>query len=351
MPQVDEFLKYMEHEGASDLHLVVHCPPIIREKGALIPIPNQVELTHENILSIIEEILDPHRYEILLETHDLDFAYEIPDLARYRVNILYQKNGVGMVFRRIPSTLPNFSDIHIPDRVMNFANTRSGLVLVTGPTGSGKSTTLACIIDQINRTRKGHILTIEDPIEFVHQSKNCLITQREVEVHTHSFSNALKSSLRQDPDVILVGEMRDRETISMALTAAEMGMLVFGTLHTNSAAKTINRIIDVFPTREKNQIRTMLASSLTGVIAQLLVLDSTEMKRIPVMESMYIDAGIRNIIREAKTHQISSLMESSANPDTQSMDQVLQELMLEGSITKEAAIKLASNKSRFEYEG
>lgn len=339
----------VEHEG-SDLHLMCGARPLIRVHGDLRRIDfseGDVFLTPEMNRSLIYEMLNDDQIRHFEATGDIDLAYELEGLARFRVNVHNQINGPSTVMRTIPADIATVDDLGLPEQLKEIARFSSGLILVTGPTGSGKTTSLAAMIDQINDEREGHIITIEDPIEFVHNNKKCLITQREVGVHTNSFSAALRVALRQDPDIILVGEMRDLETMSLALTAAETGSLVFATLHTNSAAKTINRIIDVFPTEAQNQIRTLLSECLSSVIAQTLLKRSDEKGRVAAMEIMICNSAIRNAIRENKIEQIISIIQTNSREGMQLLDDHLLKLVELGRVTPPVAREKAFEKRRF----
>jgi len=334
----------------SDLHLMCGARPLIRVHGDLERIDfgdGGVVLTPEMNRGFIYEILNDDQIRHFEATGDLDLAYELKGVARFRVNVHNQINGPSTVMRTIPADIATVDELGLPNQLKEIAKFSSGLILVTGPTGSGKTTSLAAMMDQTNDEREGHIITIEDPIEFVHQNKSCLITQREVGVHTNSFAAALRVALRQDPDIILVGEMRDLETISLALTAAETGSLVFATLHTNSAAKTINRIIDVFPNEAQNQIRALLSECLSSVIAQTLLKTSDGKGRVAAMEIMICNPAIRNAIRENKIEQIVSIMQTSSREGMQMLDDHLLRLMSEGVVTPEAAREKALEKHRF----
>ncbi|WP_415902622.1 type IV pilus twitching motility protein PilT [Neptuniibacter sp. QD29_5] len=342
---ITELLSFTVQQGASDLHISAGMPPIIRVDGDVrrIKLPS---LDHKQVHTLIYDIMNDKQrkeYEDVLET---DFSFEVPGLARFRVNAFNQNRGAGAVFRTIPSKVLTLDDLDMGKVFKDLSEKPRGLVLVTGPTGSGKSTTLAAMIDYINDTRADHILTIEDPIEFVHESKKCLVNQREVHRDTHSFSNALRSALREDPDIILVGEMRDLETIRLALTAAETGHLVFGTLHTTSAAKTIDRVIDVFPAAEKDMVRSMLSESLMGVISQTL-LKKPKGGRVAAHEIMIGTPAIRNLIREDKVAQMYSAIQTGASFGMKTLDQSLQELMQKGLITREIARERAANPQQF----
>ncbi|WP_415904958.1 type IV pilus twitching motility protein PilT [Neptuniibacter sp. QD48_55] len=342
---ITELLSFTVQQGASDLHISAGMPPIIRVDGDVrrIKLPS---LDHKQVHTLIYDIMNDKQrkeYEDVLET---DFSFEVPGLARFRVNAFNQNRGAGAVFRTIPSKVLTLDDLDMGKVFQDLSEKPRGLVLVTGPTGSGKSTTLAAMIDYINDTRADHILTIEDPIEFVHESKKCLVNQREVHRDTHSFSNALRSALREDPDIILVGEMRDLETIRLALTAAETGHLVFGTLHTTSAAKTIDRVIDVFPAAEKDMVRSMLSESLMGVISQTL-LKKPKGGRVAAHEIMIGTPAIRNLIREDKVAQMYSAIQTGASFGMKTLDQSLQELLHKGLITRETARERAANPQQF----
>lgn len=342
---IGELLAFGVKNGSSDLHLSAGVQPMIRTGGDMRRI-NLPALTHSEVRDMVYDIMNDKQrkdYEKYLET---DFSFEIPGLARFRVNAFNQNRGAGAVFRTIPSVIMSLDQLKAPPLFKQLAETPRGIVLVTGGTGSGKSTTLAGMMDYRNETEYGHILTIEDPIEFVHTSKNCLITQREVHRDTLGFDNALRSALRQDPDVILVGEMRDLETIRLALSAAETGHVVFGTLHTSSAAKTIDRLVDVFPTAEKDMIRAMLSESLKAVVAQTL-LKKVGGGRVAAHEIMIGTPAIRNLIRENKVAQMYSALQTGMKFGMQTLDQCLANLLKAGMITKEAAREKAANKDNF----
>lgn len=346
---LDRYLKLLgEHEG-SDLHVSAGLTPKFRVHGSLIPVPDEAPWSNAKVEDLLMPMLDDHRRERFLEKMDLDWAYSLPGVARFRVNYFRQQNGMGGVFRLIPHTIRSCKELGVPDVVESYANLRSGLVLCTGPTGSGKSTTLAAIIDYINRNSHRHIITIEEPIEYVHQNKKSYITQREVGEEAESFSSALRAATRQDPDVILVGELRDLETISLAITAAELGSLVFATLHTNSAAKTVDRIIDVFPESRQNQVRTMLSVALKGVVAQLLIPTKDGKGRVPVNEILLSSFSLGNIIREGAIYKIVSLIESGRGRNMQLMDDAILARYKEGRIDAKRAYLWASEKKRFEH--
>ncbi len=346
MARLDSLFHEMQDRGASDLHIVVGRPPMLRTRGDLVETEHE-RLTASKAEELIVEILTPAQKEQVERHLDLDFAYELPGLARFRANVMHQHRGLGAVFRIIPTDIMTLEELGMPPSVRKLAEMPAGLILVTGPTGSGKSTTLAGMIDHINETREAHILTIEDPLEFIHQPKKCLITQREVGAHTENFASALRVAGRQDPDIILVGEMRDLETISLALTSAACGLLVFGTLHTNSAIKTVDRIIDAYPPEEQNQVRAMLADSLSGVVAQQLV-KTTDNKRCAAVEILIGGRALGNIIREGKTSMIPSYMQSGSGEGMQTMDQALVALVQAGKITAEDAMTKATDKTVFE---
>ncbi|MCH7678130.1 type IV pilus twitching motility protein PilT [candidate division KSB1 bacterium] len=343
---LDKLLNFAVEKDASDIHLSAGNPPILRIHGTLRRLEN-TQITSSGLRSVIAEILTDKQRQTLEKNLELDFAYAIPNVARFRTNLFFQLRGEAAAFRTIPDRIRPLEELRAPKGIHDLCRERKGLVLVTGPTGSGKSTTLAAMIDLINEERREHILTIEDPIEYVHKSKNCLINQRELGEHTHSFANALKSALREDPDVILVGEMRDLETISLALTAAETGHLVFATLHTMSAAETVNRIVDVFPSEQQRQIRAMFANAVQGIIAQRLLPTKDGTGRVGVHEIMIATAAVRNLIREEKTHQIHSAIQTGAAFGMQSFDQALKNYVEEGLIAKEEALAHATDKKIF----
>ncbi len=343
--EIEQLLRFTVKNNASDLHLSAGVPPMIRVDGDVKRI-NMPLLSHKDVHSMIYDIMNDKQRKDYEEFYETDFSFEIPDLARFRVNAYNQHRGAGAVFRTIPSDILTLEDLGAPKIFKDIAMYPRGIVLVTGPTGSGKSTTLAAMIDHVNSTRPDHILTIEDPIEFVHESRKALINQREVHRDTLGFSEALRSALREDPDVILVGEMRDLETIRLALTAAETGHLVFGTLHTSSAAKTIDRVVDVFPAGEKDMVRSMLSESLRAVISQTL-LKKNGGGRVAAHEIMLGTAAIRNLIREGKIAQMYSAIQTGQSAGMQTLDQSLQELLGKGLISREEARYKAVNKETF----
>ena len=343
---VSDLLAFSVKNKASDLHLSAGLPPMIRVHGDVRKI-NMPAMDHSQVHDMVYDIMNDGQRKYYEENLECDFSFEIPNLARFRVNAFNQQRGAGAVFRTIPSKVLTLEQLNCPAIFKEIAATPRGIVLVTGPTGSGKSTTLAAMVDYINENDYGHILTVEDPIEFVHQSKKCLINQREVGPHTLSFANALRSALREDPDVILVGEMRDLETIRLALTAAETGHLVFGTLHTSSAAKTIDRIVDVFPAAEKEMVRSMLSESLRAVISQTLLKTKDEQGRVAAHEIMIGTPAIRNLIRENKIAQMYSAIQTGQNVGMQTLDQNLQELVRRNVISVNEARGKAANKDAF----
>ncbi len=325
--------------GASDLHLTVGARPMLRLRGELTPMEEYERLTAPVIQRMMYAVITQRQRERFEENLELDFAYAVPGVARFRVNLYRQRESVGAAFRLIPHDLKSLESLGIPPAVANFASLTRGFVLVTGPTGSGKSTTLAALIDLANRQRSEHIMTVEDPIEFLHRHQSCLVNQREVGEDTHSFQNALKHVLRQDPDIILVGEMRDLETISVALTAAETGHLVFATLHTQDAAQTIDRVIDVFPPFQQQQIRVQLSASLQGVVCQTLLRTADGEGRAVATEVLVATPAVRNLIREGKTHQIYSAMQAGAKFGMHTMDQHIAELVKSGRVTYETGLE------------
>ena len=346
MARIDAFFKLMNEQGASDLHLISGQPPALRIRGDIERIKYKV-LDDDELRSMLYEISPEEKVKIFEETGDVDFGYEIPGLARYRANFFMQKNGIGAVFREIPSTIMTVEQLGLPSVVSKLATLPRGLVLVTGPTGSGKSTTLAAIIDVANRSRKDHIITIEDPIEFVHQSQSCIVNHREVGIHTNTFASALRGALREDPDIILVGEMRDLETISLAIEAASTGHLVFGTLHTTSAPKTVDRAIEVFPASEQAQIRSTLADGLRAIIAQVLFKRIDIKARCVALEILIANAAVRNLVREGKTHQIPSMIQTGKKYGMQLLDDAIMELYNKGWISADEAYMKSNEKAKF----
>ncbi|BCB25608.1 twitching motility protein PilT [Sulfurimicrobium lacus] len=344
--EISDLLAFSVKNKASDLHLSAGLPPMIRVNGDVRRI-NVDSLDHKGVHGMVYDIMNDGQRKFYEENLEVDFSFEIPGLARFRVNAYNQNRGAAAVFRTIPSKVLTLEQLNCPPIFKEIADQPRGIVLVTGPTGSGKSTTLAAMINHINENEYGHILTVEDPIEFVHESKKCLINQREVGPHTLSFANALRSALREDPDIILVGEMRDLETIRLALTAAETGHLVFGTLHTSSAAKTIDRIIDVFPAAEKEMVRSMLSESLRAVIAQTLLKTKDGSGRVAAHEIMIGTPAIRNLIRENKIAQMYSAIQTGQNVGMQTLDQCLTDLVRRNVVAPNEARIKASNKDSF----
>lgn len=347
MAEIDKFLQYMEQNDVSDMHLTADMKPLMRVHGSLLPLGEKA-YTNEVLERILFEILNEEQMKKFEDTSDLDFAYELEGVSRFRVNYFMQQRGIGSVFRAIPAKILSVEELGIPDTILKFAELSMGLVLVTGPTGSGKSTTLAAIISYINEMRSDHILTIEDPVEFVHTSKKCLVNHRQVGTHTKSFSLALRAALREDPDVILIGELRDLETMELAITAAETGHLVFATLHTSSAPKTIDRIIDAFPADQQSQIRVMLSESLKGVICQQLLKRSDKPGRIAALEILVVTQAISNLIREGKIFQIPSAMQTGKQFGMQLMDEAILEFYDQKIIDADEAYLKAFDKTIFE---
>src|SRR5262245_38514514 len=346
MAQIDQFLQVLVEQGGSDLHLTTGSPPIMRVHGHMQKFKFR-ELSPKDMETLVYEIMEEDWRMRFLSNMDFDFAYEIKDLARFRVNVFWQRKGLGAVMRTIPTKILTADQLGLPEAVRRFGMLTKGLVLVTGPTGSGKSTTLAALVDLINETRSDHILTIEDPIEFVHQNKKCLVNQREVGTNTRSFANALRAALREDPDVILVGEMRDQETIELGITAAETGHLVFGTLHTNSAPKTVDRIIDVFPADEQEQIRSMLAESLKGVVSQVLMRKKDGKGRLAAQESMVGTSAISNLIPDNNIHHVPSIIQTGKNDAMQLLYQHILQYLMTNPIDATEAYMKANNKQAF----
>jgi len=346
MAEIDAFFKLMHEQGASDLHLSSGQQPALRLHGDIQRIKYDI-LTSDKLRGLLYEITSQEKIKIFEESGDVDFGYEIPGLARYRANYFMQKNGISAVFREIPSEVLTVEQLGLPSVISKLAELPRGLVLVTGPTGSGKSTTLAAIIDQANKVRKDHIITVEDPIEFVHRSQNCIVSHREVGSHTQTFASALRGALREDPDIILVGELRDLETISLAIEAASTGHLVFGTLHTSSAAKTVDRIIEVFPSSEQAQIRSTMADGLRAIIAQTLFKRIDKKGRCAALEILVATPAVRNLIREGKTHQVPSMIQTGKQYGMLLLDDAIMNLYKKGWIGADAAYSKANNKSLF----
>lgn len=346
MARIDTYFKFMKEQDASDLHLSTGNPPMLRIHGDLVRVDSP-PLESDDLKALVYEIAPEQKIKVFEETGDVDFGYEYPGFARYRANFLNQKNGIAAVFRLIPSKVLTLDQLGLPPVLKRFAMLKKGLILVTGPTGSGKSTTLAGMVDYCNLHRRDHIITVEDPIEFVHQSQQCLVNHREVGVHTRSFATALRGALREDPDIILVGELRDLETIELALTAAATGHLVFGTLHTSNAPKTIDRVIDVFPTNQQNQIRTSLAESLKGVVAQNLFKRIDKPGRIAALEILVCDSPIANLIREGKTHQIPGMMQVGKKKGNQPLDDAIMESLRAAIISPEEAYEKSNDRKKF----
>ena len=339
---IDELLEHMVARDASDLHVTVGTPPVIRVRGEIERVDDYNPLTPEETQELLYRILSSEQQKNLEIKRQLDLSHSIPGLARFRVNVYFQRESIGAAFRLIPAEIKTLEELGIPATLHQLAEKPRGLVLVTGPTGSGKSTTLAAIIDEINRNRSEHILTIEDPIEFLHRHKRCIVNQREIGPDATSFAEALRAALRQDPDVILVGEMRDLETISTALTAAETGHLVFGTLHTQSAPSTIDRIIDVFPAEQQEQIRIQIASSLQGVVTQSLLPTADGKGRVPALEVLLPDDAVRNLIRQGKVEQVYSVMQTNTSRGMQTMEQSLADLITRGVVELEVGLTRSS---------
>ncbi len=343
---LNQLLSYSIDSGASDLHLSVGSIPMVRINGTMKPLNLDV-LIQEDIEKMLPEIMDKDQLAIFKEQKEIDFSAKLEGKGRFRVNFFNQINGLAAVFRTIPDSIKSCDELGIPPFMQDLAMIDRGLVLLTGPTGSGKSTTLAAMVDHINRNKACHIITIEDPVEYYHHTKESLINQRELGASTHSFSNALRAALREDPDVILVGEMRDLDTISLALTAAETGHLVLSTLHTSSAVKSIDRIIDIYPSGQKDQIRSMLSESLEAVISQKLLPTKDGKGRVPACEVMISSTAIRNLIREDRVFQITSVIQSGGVEGMQTLDQDLQRLVTQGKIERKVAMEIADNPKLF----
>ena len=346
MAQIDGFFKLMNDEGASDLHMVSGQQPLLRIRGDMERVKFK-KLGNDELRAMLYEICPEEKIKVFEESGDVDFGYEIPGLARYRCNFFMQKYGIGSVFREIPSEIMTVEQLGLPNVISRLAYLPKGLVLVTGPTGSGKSTTLAAIVDECNKARKDHILTIEDPIEFVHKSQKCIINHREVGTHTHSFAAALRGALREDPDIIMVGEMRDLETISLAMEAAMTGHLVFGTLHTINAMKTVDRIIEIFPANQQGQVRSTLADALKGVVSQTLFKRIDVKGRCAALEILIATPAVRNLIREGKTFQILSAMQTGKKYGMQTLDDAIMILLEKRMISPDDAYSNAVEKAKF----
>jgi twitching motility protein PilT len=346
--EIDRMLKYLKENKGSDLHLAAGRTPRVRIHGELVDVAGAAPIENGKLREMMREVAADYRWKEYDESHDADFAYGLEGVARFRANYFVQQTGAGAVFRIIPEKILSVDDLKVPPAIQKLAELRQGLVVVTGPTGSGKSTTLAAVIDKINRENSRHIVTIEDPVEFVHQNQKSVLSHREIGYHTQGFAPALRAAVRQDADVVLVGEMRDRETISLAITAAEMGMLVFGTLHTNSAAKTIDRIIDAFPASEQPQVRLSLSESLAAVVAQLLLPTADGKGRMAVHEILLRTPGLPNLIREGNIQMLASVIQGGKAEGMQAMDDVLFQLASDGKIAGKDAYMKANDKGRFE---
>jgi len=351
MAKIDAFFNLMFEQKASDLHLASGNPPVLRINGELQRV-DYPPLENDSLKTMLYEIAPDFKIKLFEETGDVDFGYEIPNISRFRANFFQQKNGISAVFRQIPSKVLSFEDFEkfdapLPPVLKKFCMLNRGLVVVTGPTGSGKSTTLAAMVDYANRMRHDHVITVEDPIEFVHESKNCLVNHREVGLHTKSFAAALRGALREDPDVILVGEMRDLETIELALLAASTGHLVFGTLHTQSAAKTVDRIIDVFPADQQNKVRTTLSEAMKGVISQNLFRRVDKKGRVAALEVLVFTTAVANLVREGKTHQIPGMIQIGKKIGNQPLDDAILEHLRMKRISPEEAYEKSLDKKKF----
>jgi twitching motility protein PilT len=344
MARLDDLLRQMKQQGASDLHLTSGSAPYMRIHGDMVKL-NYRNVTAETCQSLVFEILTEKQKDLFTEEWDLDLSYPLNGVGRFRVNVFMQRNGISAVFRLIPEIIKTIDELDLPEQLSSLIDVSEGLILVTGPTGSGKSTTLASLIHTINDRQQAHIITIEDPIEFVHENRRCLISQRELASHTKSFGAALRAALREDPDIILVGEMRDLETISLAITAAETGHLVFATLHTNSAIKTIDRVIDVFPEGQQTQIRVMLSESLRGVVAQALLPRPDHQGRVPVVEILVNVPAVANLIREGKTHQIASVMQTGRAHGMMTFDGAIHDLIQQNLISREDGVSFLRRRS------
>ncbi len=348
MPELDRLLRHLKDQGGSDLHLAAGMEPRLRVRGELVSVPDWGPLDDARLRGLLEPIASERHWREYSEAHDVDFAYGLAGVARFRANYFVQEHGAGAVFRMIPEQIVSLETLALPPAIAKLAELRAGLVLVTGPTGSGKSTTLAAVIDKINRELSRHVVTIEDPVEFVHANARSVLSHREVGVHTQGFADALRAAVRQDADVVLVGEMRDRDTIAMALAAAEMGLLVFGTLHTSGAAKTVDRIVDAFPASEQSQVRLSLSESLAAVVSQLLLPGKDGKGRVAANEILLRTAGLPNLIREGNTPMINSVIQSGRKDGMQTMDDSLFALVQAGRVDPREAYRKAGDKTRFE---
>jgi twitching motility protein PilT len=347
MAHLDGLFREMVERKSSDLHLVPTEYPVLRIDSQMVRMENHKKLSPEKLADMLLELLDNGQKQMLLENKELDFAYSLENVARFRCNYLFSSRGLGGVFRVIPEKILTIEDLGLPEALKKILYLKRGLFLVTGPTGSGKSTTLAALVDYINSHTSGHIITVEEPLEFIHRNKKCLISQRQVGMHVPSFPKALKSALREDPNVILVGELRDTETMALALTAAETGILVLGTLHTNSASKTVNRIVSAFPQKQQNQIRTMLAGSLKAIVAQQLLRKKEGKGRIAAIEILFANPAVANLIRKNRPYEIDSIIETGKALGMQSMDNALLSLCEQGLIEKEEARSKSFDKTKF----
>ena len=348
MSRIDQLLRRLKRDGGSDLHLAAGLVPRMRCRGHIEEVAGEAALPDAELRAMLAEIVSAEQWHEYESARDLDFAHAIPGVARFRANYLAQENGAAAVFRIVPERVVSAEDLGLPPAIAGLADLAKGLVLVTGPTGSGKSTTLAAVIDRINKTQARHVVTIEDPVEFVHENQRSVFSHREVGAHTGSFGAALRATLRQDADVVLVGEMRDRETIGLAITAAEMGLLVFGTLHTNGAAKTIDRIIDAFPAREQEQVRLSLSESLAAVVSQLLLPSADGRGRCAVHEILLRTPGLANVIREGNTPMLTSIIQAGKSVGMQAMDDALFALAKQGRVRAEDAAAKANDKGRYQ---
>ena len=348
MPELDRLLRHLKDQGGSDLHLAAGMEPRVRVRGELVAVPDWKPLDDAKLRELLKPLASERHWKEWVETRDVDFAYGLEGVARFRANYFVQEHGAGAVFRMIPEQVVSLDALALPPAIAKLAELRAGLVLVTGPTGSGKSTTLAAVIDKINREHSRHVVTIEDPVEFVHANVRSVLSHREVGLHTQGFADALRAAVRQDADVVLVGEMRDRETISMALAAAEMGLLVFGTLHTSGAAKTIDRIVDAFPASEQGQVRLSLSESLAAVVSQLLLPGKDGKGRVAANEILLRTQGLPNLIREGNTPMVNSVIQSGRKDGMQTMDDSLFTLVQAGRIDPREAYRKAADKARFE---